>query len=154
KPATAKGATGRTPAPVELSQNMRLAAAEAWCLVLGVAHEDPETALAPAGHALEDGKLPASVADELRRGIARRVRPDRIPGLVAALASSNTDSPKAIEIRRAAAEACVIHAVQLRICSEVTRADAVETRTARGDDAEALAAGVESNAPWPPNVWQ
>jgi HEAT repeat protein len=154
KAATAKGATGRTPAPVEVSQNMRLAAAEAWCLVLCAAHEDAETALAPAGRALEDGKLPASVADELRRGIARRVRPDRIPGLVVALAGANTESPKVLESRRAAADACVIHAVQLRIRSAVTRADAADTRGASGDDAEALAAGVENNAPWPADFWQ
>src|SRR4029453_11104219 len=55
KPPTTKGPSGRAPALVELSPNMRLAAAEAWCLVLGAVQEDPETALAPAGRALQAG---------------------------------------------------------------------------------------------------
>src|SRR5258708_34129149 len=93
---------------------MRMAAAEAWCLILGVSIEDSELALAPAGQALQEGKLPSKVGGELLRGIARRVRPDRIPGLVAALANTDPEAPRALHPHRAAAEACLLHAVAPR----------------------------------------
>lgn len=163
KPRAVKRSNDRTPGEVvAISPNMRLAAAEAWCLVLGAVQEDPELALAPAGRALDGGKLPASVEDELMRGIARRVRPDRIPGLAQALASTDAESPRAVETRRAAGDACVIHAVQRRIRGEVaranartdSRADAPASPTAGGDDVEVLAAGVENDAPWPAGFWR
>jgi len=138
---------------------MRLAAAEAWCLVLSAGKDDPETALAPAGRVLQDGKLPSNIEDELIRGIARRVRPDRIPGLAQALASTDAESPKALEARRAAGDACVIHAVQRRIRGEFSLEDAGRVAapvspSAGGDDVDALAAGVEKDAPWPAGFWR
>ncbi len=164
KAGATKPVHGRTPGAVELSPNMRLAAAEAWCLVLGAGEDDPETALAPAGRALQDEKLPANIVDELMRGIARRVRPDRIPGLAQALASTDAESPKALEARRAAGDACVIHAVQRRIRgdvaalenarSKIVGADAPVSPAAGGDDADALAGGVENDTPWPAGFWR
>jgi HEAT repeat protein len=145
---------GRSIAPTEISTNMRLAATEAWCRVLGAMQEDAEAALAPAGRALQGRKLPAKVEDELSRGIARRVRPDRIPGLARALESTDQESPRAIETRRAAADACIIHAVQRRLRGEVSRPDAGGESNLRGDDAESLAGGDEDDAPWPPAFWR
>lgn len=141
------------PAVAEISHNMRQAAAEAWCLVLGASPGDPESAFAPAGRALQDGKLPSKVADELWRGIARRVRPDRIPGLAEAFDGGDADSPKFAEARRAAAEACVIHAVARRTRGEVPPARTAVAPNSGGDDPEALSAGVEADAPWPKGFW-
>jgi HEAT repeat protein len=146
--------SGRSIARIEISMNMRLAAADAWCRVLGASREDPESALAPAGRALQSGKLPTKVEDELLRGIARRVRPDRIPGLSRALESNDQESPRAIESRRAAVDACVIHAVQRRVRGELSRAGAAGDFKQRGDDAESLAAGDEEGAPWPTAFWR
>jgi HEAT repeat protein len=141
-------------APIEISSNMRLAAAEAWCRVLAAADGDPEAALAPAGRALQEGRLPAKVADELYRGIARRVRPDHIPGFSRALEDPDESSPRAVETRRAAGDACVVHAVALRLHGDVLRVDAAAAAELRGDDAEALAAAAGDDAPWPAGFWR
>ncbi len=151
---TAKADHDPKPALVDISPNMRLAAAEAWCLVLETSHDDAETALAPAGRALQEKMLPARVAEELMRGIARRVRPDRIPGLVPALENDSRKSPAAIEARQAAADACIIHAAQRRIRGDAAPADSTVAPSVGGDDAEVLAAGVEEDAPWPKAFWR
>jgi len=140
-------------APLSISQNMRCAAAEAWCLVLGAREGDPEEALAPAGRALQDAKLPPKVAEELWRGIACRVRPDRIPGLEAALNDANRESPRAKSSRRAAAEACVVYAVQRRLRGDNASSNAIAPASG-GDDPEALAASVEEDSPWPAGFWR
>jgi HEAT repeat protein len=142
-----------TSAPLEISPNLRLAAAEAWCRVLAASPDDAETAMAPAGRAVREGKLPAQVTDELLRGIARRVRPDRIPGLPRRLENTDDPSPRAVETRRAAAEACVIYAVQMRLRGNVARRDAAGGAI-RGDDDEDLAAAAGADAPWPAAFWR
>jgi HEAT repeat protein len=132
---------------------MRLAAAEAWCLVLASAKVDGTVALAPAGRALVEGKLPANVENELRRAIARRVRPDRIPGLARVLEGTDRDSPRSIDARRAAAEACVVHAAARRLRGDFPLTGKPATSNAANVDIETLAAGVEEDAPWPAAFW-
>ena len=150
---TAASGVAQRALPIEISPNMRAAAAEAWCLVLAASHADAETALAPAGRALENEKLPTRIRDELMRGIARWVRPDHIPGLGAAFADEKRDSPRSLEARSAAGEACVIHAVERRLRGAVPSADSVLEPTS-GDDAEALAAALTGDSPWPSAFWR
>jgi HEAT repeat protein len=143
----------RSPAPIEISPNMRLAAVEAWCLVLESSKAEATVALAPAGRVLLDGKLPANVENELRRSIARRVRPDRIPGLAGALEDPDQQSPRTIDARRAAAEACVVHAVQRRLRGDFPATAMPAAPVPAGSDVEGLAAGVEEDSPWPVAFW-
>ena len=142
------------PALVAVSPNLQCAAAEAWCLVLGSASDDPEAALAPAGRTLQAGKLTAKVEDELLLAIARWVRPDRIPLLVQAFDGTDRASPRAIAALRAAADACLIHAVQLRLQSASPPATAGNPAAHVGDDDVSLAAGVDDDAPWPHKFWK
>ena len=147
-------------APILVSPNLQCAAAEAWCLVLGTASDDPEAALAPAGTALQSGKLAAKVNDELVLGIARCVRPDRIPLLPKALDNTDRATPRIVAARIAAADACVIHAVQLRLQGQSLpvasggRESAAGTPPSASDDAVSLAAAVGEDAPWPPGFWK
>jgi len=141
--------------PIVVSPNMQCAAAEAWCRVLVAAPENPEAALAPAGRVLAAGKLPPKVLDELMLGIARRVRPERIPQLVRALDDSDAGSPRALTARRAAADACLQFAVEMRLRGETVSNDWAETSEGGGgDDAEALAAALPPDAPWPASFWR
>lgn len=139
---------------VVVSPNLQCAAAEAWCLVLGAIPGDPETALAPAGLALQSGKITPKVEDELLQGIARWVRPDRIPRLPLALDDADRSSPRAVAARRAAADACLLHAVQLRLQGLAPAADKDPSSTSSGDDAVALASAAGDDAPWPPGFWR
>lgn len=101
--------------PQPISLNMRAAAAEAWCAVLATTDNEAETALAPAGRALAQNDLPLEIRGELFRGIARHVQPHRVPGMIDTLLSDGRDpdiKAAPAEIRRAAIEACLIHAIQ------------------------------------------
>jgi HEAT repeat protein len=136
-----------------VSPNLQCAAAEAWCLVLGAAPGDPEEALAPAGVALESGKLSGKVANEIVRGIARRVQPRRIKHLVRALDATEERNPQSMAGRRAAAEACLVHAVQLRLRNELPAFTESGSAESAGDDPESLAAVFEEESPWPHRLW-
>ncbi len=106
-------ADARTPANFKwpnLPIGLRAAAAEAWCRILMTSDDEPEKAMAPAGRALQLKNLPIEVRAELVRGIARRVSPHRIPGLMDKLRDPPAN-PRDIE-RQAAVDALVIHAVQ------------------------------------------
>lgn len=93
------------------STDMRAAAAEAWCLVLTANRSDKEKALAPAGKLLIEGDLPDLVRAELFRGLAPWIAPDRIPTLAGVMQDSQAASS---ELRLAAIEACLIHALVQR----------------------------------------
>jgi HEAT repeat protein len=95
----------------EISPAMQAAAAEAWCRVLVQSSSSPLEALAPAGRLLERADLPDAVRGELFRGIARWVAPARIPRLDNALQESADNARAPVGIRRAAIEACLIHAL-------------------------------------------
>jgi HEAT repeat protein len=141
--------------PIVVSPNFQCAAAEAWCLVLAAAPGEPENALAPAGRALAAGTLPSKVQDELLLGIARRVRPARIPQLVRALNHSDPGSLRAVETRRAAADACLVFAVAQRVTGQALEYPEAELNEAfASDDAEGLAAALPEDSPWPPAFWQ
>ena len=103
----------------KLPIGLRAAAAEAWCHVLATSAQEPEKAMAPAGRAFLQRDLPPEVRAELMRGIARRVAPHRIPGLMDKLSRPSTIR-RDIE-RQAAVDALVIHAVH----NEKQRAAAV-----------------------------
>jgi HEAT repeat protein len=154
---------------VVVSPSLQCAAAEAWCLVLGASTDDVETALAPAGVALNSGKLTSKVADELVIGIARWVRPDRILHLTQALDDTDRKSLPAVDARRAAGEACVLHAVQLRMAGVLASgghppasgaprqsggALSGAAATSSGDDPVALASDAGDDAPWPDGFWR
>ncbi len=129
--------------------------------MLAASSDDPEMALAPAGVALQRGKLNSRVADELMLGVARWVRPDRISRLSQALGEADRNSPQAVAARRAAADACLLHAVQLRVRGLVPpasgrneSADGTERVTSTSDDPESLASDAGDDAPWPPGIWR
>lgn len=94
-----------------ISNSMRLAAAEAWCLVLAHSEADPVDGLAPAGRLLERTDLPNDLRAELFRGSARWVEPSAIPRIENALREGEKHERAPDPIRRAAVEACLIHAL-------------------------------------------
>jgi HEAT repeat protein len=94
-----------------LSATTRCAAAEAWCLVLAASAADPIDGLAPAGRLLEQTGLPNDLRAELFRGVARWVRPSRIPRLENAFREGQGKKRPPFMIRRAAIEACLVYAV-------------------------------------------
>ncbi|MBW3539263.1 MAG: HEAT repeat domain-containing protein [Planctomycetes bacterium] len=100
--------TSRAPA-AEPSASLRAAAAEAWCGVLAArSADDPFKALAPAGRALEDAALPELVRTELIYGICRRIPPRAVRAVEDALKNTAGTEPS---LRRAAMEACALHAL-------------------------------------------
>eukprot|EP00913_Durusdinium_trenchii_P028277 g26505.t1 len=109
----------------QISPAMQSAAAEAWCRVLAKDPASSRRAYFPAGRLLKRFDLPDVVRAELFRGIARRVPPSEIPRLENAMREGAfvADAVEAI-VRRAAIEACLIHAMSLR-----DSAPAVRTRT-------------------------
>ncbi len=115
EPPDAKPAGGEAPPsskpPRPISVSMQAAAAEAWCLVLASQNGDPIEALAPAGRALMDARLPMEVRGELYRGIGRWVPPAHVPGLDQALASGRDHRSHSPELRHAAIDACVLYAL-------------------------------------------
>lgn len=148
---------GTSPSPPAVSQvvslNLQCAAAEAWCLVLGATPGNPEETFASAGRALESGKLPAKVANEMVKGVARRVRPERIKPLVLALEPTEDRNPQIVAARSAAAEACLIHAVQLRLLGEIPAASEASAADDISEDPESLAASCGEDSPWPHALW-
>jgi HEAT repeat protein len=94
-----------------LSDSMRCAAAEAWCLVLAASAADPIDGLAPAGRLLERTQLPNELRAELFRGVARWVRPVNIPRLENAFREGQGKLRPPLLIRRAAIDACVAYAI-------------------------------------------
>ncbi len=167
KPMTDQKAASDQQKAIVVSSSLQCAAAEAWCLVLAAGSNNPEKSLAPAGVVLQSGKLNPKIEDELMLGIARWVRPDRIPRLAQALEEGERKTPQAVAGRRAAAEACVLHAVQLRLQKPAPPKPAPMASGGResaggseqqaewqtGNDAEALAAAAGENAPWPRGIW-
>lgn len=93
---------------------LRCAAAEAWCLALASQPGDIELLLAPAGRAAADETLSAPVRAELFRCLAHWIEPSAIPGLSEAMIEveqpNGTTVPAPIDLRRAAIDACLIHA--------------------------------------------
>lgn len=148
------------PQRVSISSRMRAAAAEAWCLVLADSDVDPEQAMAPAGNALLQPDLPAEVRGELWRGIARRIAPNRIAGVADALEPPRTDvagSSAAREVRRAAIEACLLHAVCHRARLSLSPGSTPgRTLVGRADDSEGsedIVAAADEDT-WPPTLWE
>lgn len=100
-----------TGGPNQVSISMRAAAAEAWCLALATVASDPFQQMAPPGRLLERSDLPNAVRAELFRGLARRIPPSRIPRLGNALRVSADGRRVPLEVRRAAIDGCLIHAL-------------------------------------------
>ncbi len=92
-----------------LPPSLRLAAAEAWVWCLGSSAEDPVDALAPVGRLLEERTLPPSLRAELTRGVTRWIPPSQVPHLTAAVGEEAREHAS-VALRRAAVEACVVHA--------------------------------------------
>lgn len=102
----------KSPSPKKTaSMAMQCAAAEALCLVLAARTPDPIDGLASAGRLLERVDLPIPVRAELFRGAARWVRPANIPRLENAFREGDAKERAPVEIRRAAIEACLVHAI-------------------------------------------
>lgn len=83
----------------------RSAAAEVWCRGLCSQPGPWERTLVPAGQLLERAGLPDEIRGTLWRILAEKVPPDRLPGLSRSLANRQNGT-----LRRAALEACVLHA--------------------------------------------
>ncbi|MFN0198691.1 MAG: HEAT repeat domain-containing protein, partial [Planctomycetaceae bacterium] len=100
-----------------ISESMRCAAAEAWCLVLMQQQRnarEPVEALSPAGLLLEDAALEIGIRGELYCQLSRWIMPRQIPRLANALQASGDSLRAPVEIRRAAVLACLHHAVWYR----------------------------------------
>lgn len=115
-----------------ISDSMRAAAAEAWCLTLTSSAADPFEQLASVGHMLGRADLPNRVRGELYRGVARHIAPSLIPRLSNALRISEERRRVPLEVRQAVVESCLIHA----LAKQRRRANA-HTAT-RGPSASAL----------------
>ncbi|MBT6155024.1 MAG: HEAT repeat domain-containing protein [Planctomycetaceae bacterium] len=98
----------------KLSVSMRAAAAEAWCLALASSAADPYEQLIPAGRVLERPDLPNRVRGELCLSIANHVAPALIPRLLNALRVSDEGRRAPLQVRQAAVESCLIHALAQR----------------------------------------
>lgn len=94
-----------------LSDSMRAAAAEAWCLALASNAADPLEQLAPAGRMLERADLPNRVRGELYRSVAGYIAPSRIPRMSNALRISEKSRRVPLEVRHAVVESCLIYAL-------------------------------------------
>lgn len=90
---------------------MRTAAAAAWCHCSSVGG-DPEENFAAVGELLASkNSLPDSVRAELLRGVAGSIRPRVIPRLAELLDVKPGGRRSRTTLRRAAMEACMIHAM-------------------------------------------
>ncbi len=137
-----------------VSLAMQSAAAEAWCLVLGHSapsdrSEDRSAALAPAGRILAKSDLPNQLRGELFRGVARWILPVLIPRFENALRRLDTVGSAPSEIRRAAIDACLIHALS----NSPQRSSSV-TNDAQSptSDVESLSKRFEESD-WPVTIW-
>ncbi|QDT35936.1 HEAT repeat domain-containing protein [Stratiformator vulcanicus] len=90
---------------------LRAAAAESWCVLLA-ASGSPRQTLQPAARALTDDSLPAEVRAALLRMLSHEIRPERIRAIDQFLTLEAEEV--AVELRRAAVEACWIDAVRTR----------------------------------------
>ena len=95
---------------VQISRAMQLAAAEAWCRLSAYSQVDPIDGLAEIGRLLEKPDLSVELRGELFRGVAPWVQPDAIPRLRNAFHTTDAETRAPVDIRRAAIEACLIHA--------------------------------------------
>ncbi len=93
------------------SDSTRAAAAEAWVRLLSHQPGEPREQFAPAGCILEGSNLPMGVRVELYLGLARWIPPDQIPRLSNALQQTGDGRRPPVEVRRAALQACLIHAL-------------------------------------------
>lgn len=109
QPAAKRGAA------LPVSRALRQAAAEAWCRVLAVSMRDPVEGLAPAGRLLLRNDLPPAVRGELYRAVARHAAPAAIPHLGKEFRRNEGSRGPLPALRRAAMEACVIHARMRRL---------------------------------------
>ena len=108
---------------LELSDELRAAAAEVWCRVLAsqiasLGEEDEsarEEALAPAGRLLQRTDLPSEVRGQLMRSLAQWIKPARIPRLENAFQIAADDQRAPVSIRRAAVEACQVYVVNANL---------------------------------------
>lgn len=122
--------------PLQISEAMRAAAAEAWCQFLARTSGDPLDGLAPAGELLLNGehqeenqnsaaaqilghsgqgRLTDSARAELYLGISHFVAPGNIPTLNAVFREIDDESRVSVPLRRAALDSCLIYAYSLKI---------------------------------------
>lgn len=98
--------------PKRVTTATRAAAAEAWCAELRrTSPDDPVTALTPAGIELQRPGLPDEIRITLWRALAVSIPPDHIPQLSTTLSRKWDGTPTGETLKRAALEACIIHAI-------------------------------------------
>ncbi len=96
--------------PSQSAVIQRAAATEAWCAVLRTESEQPSIALAPIGQLLLRPGLPDEIRITAWHSLAHSLPPDQLPQLTEAIKPRTENTPTATALRRAAMEACVIHA--------------------------------------------
>lgn len=131
---------GKQDDPGNISESMRDAAVEAWCLVLATSGDDPLQSLAPAGKMLERADLPNRIRGELYRSLAIHISPALLPRLSNALRVAGDGERVLLPVRRAAAESCLIHAFANRA-----------TDKAGSPDSQASNNTYDSSR-WPPTI--
>ncbi|MCC7425158.1 MAG: HEAT repeat domain-containing protein [Planctomycetaceae bacterium] len=141
---------------VPVAMPLRCAAAEAWCLALASQPGDVELLLAPAGRAAADESLSPPVRAELFRCLAHWIEPAAIPGLSESMIEveqpDGSTVPAPIDLRRAAIDACLIHA-WVRRGDVATRPAANSSPQARDSKPSSDAVRPEwSDATWPAMV--
>src|SRR6185369_7075635 len=126
--------------------------------LLATTGDDAQAALAAAGNALAQKGLPVEVRGELFRGIARHVRPDRIPGLIETLqAESAADKSPAApsrDLRRAALEGCLVHAVRHAKGRRANVGTSQKDFDGDAESADPVADETIDPAPWIASLWK
>lgn len=139
-----------------MAMPLRCAAAEAWCLALVSQPGDVELLLAPAGRAAADESLSLPVRGELFRCLAHWIEPAAIPGLSEAMIDveqpNGSTVPAPIDLRRAAIDACLIHAWVRRGEVDARTAATGSTRSKDGKTTSEKARPEWSDSIWPAMV--
>lgn len=126
-----------------ISPLMQSAAVEAWCLMQALSPEDKAAPMAPAIEALTNATLAETVQCDLMLGIAREIPPKEIPRVVEALRATVNHKKierASTESRRAAVEACIVHAIHNKDKLAKPEPDEETTETSADD-------------PWPEAIW-
>lgn len=100
-----------TPTTAKVPTATRAAATEAWCATLRHSADDAGTALAPLGELLQRPGLPDELRTTLWRTLAISIPPDHLPQLSTTLSRKWDGTPTGETLKRAALDACIIHAV-------------------------------------------
>lgn len=130
-----------------ISDSMRAAAAESWCFALAMQSGNPKENFSVAGRVLEDQEIPESVRMELLRGIARKIKPRRIPTLSSYLTESQLQQRVLSPLSLAALDCC--------ICYAVGHPQEVRTNR-RADEDSVITFDTQSLDPleiWPEKIW-